>query len=224
MRIRRARDEEAAPIAAEQGLGNLTALIDINRLEQSVATRLGWDLPRYAGQFEAFGWETLTIDGHDLSACIDAIAKAARPDRKKPLAILAKTKKGGGISFIADHDAWHGKPLDAAQERAALAELAAQGDITTDFRATIACPTGTPLRPAAPATPLSQLAAPSYPADKAIATRRAYGDALKRIGDAHPGAVVFDGDVKNSTFAELFEKAPEARPSMHAPEREKEKR
>lgn len=198
---------EAAPIASELGLGNLTALIDINRLEQSVATRLGWDLSRYAGQFEAFGWETLSIDGHDLAACIEAIAKAARPDRTRPLAILAKTKKGGGISFIADHEAWHGKPLDAAQEKAALAELAAQGDITTDVRAAIASPTGTPLRPPSSQAPLTKLPAPSYPVDKTIATRKAYGEALKRIGDAHPGAVVFDGDVKNSTFAELFEKA-----------------
>jgi transketolase len=193
---------EAAPVAAEHGLGSLTVFVDANRLGQSGPTRFGRDLHHYAEQFSTAGWETLVIDGHDLLACVLAVQYAGRADRVKPLAVLARTEKGHGVSFIADHEGWHGKALDEAQAKAALAELGADdpsvhGEIS---------------RPSGPALPLpppsvAPLAAPSFPADKPIATRRAFGDALKLLGDRHPEVLVFDGDVKNSTYTEVFEKA-----------------
>lgn len=195
---------EAAPIAATHGLSNLTVLVDVNRLGQSAPTRVGHDLGRYATLFAAFGWETLLIDGHDLKACVEAIQIAGRPSRERPLCILARTEKGHGISFVADHEGWHGKPLDEAQAQVALAELAdPPGSAAPTVPGKIARPSGPPMRPTGPAA----LPPAFYPSDKPIATRRAFGDALKRLGDSHPGVLVFDADVKNSTYTEIFEKA-----------------
>lgn len=192
---------EAAPIAAVHELGNLTAIVDVNRLGQSGPTRLGHDLGRLAQMFSTAGWETLVIDGQDLQACVDAIAHAGREGRNKPLAILARTQKGGGITFLADKEGWHGKPLDEAHAKSALAEL---GEDDASVHAKIAEPSGPALSAPAQKKPLEQ---EKFPADKPVATRKAFGDALKRLGDRHPGVMVFDADVKNSTYTETFEKA-----------------
>jgi len=195
---------EAAPIAAELGLSNLTAIVDVNRLEQSIATRLGWNMDRYAAQFEVFGWETLVIDGQDLPACVRAMAHASHSGGGKPLAILARTQKGAGVSFMADHDGWHGKPMDQAQTEKALAEL---GSDDPSVIGKVAKPTGSPRRAPHVEQGLKPVAPPSYPADKQIATRKAFGESLKRLGDNNLSVMVFDADVKNSTFTDQFEKA-----------------
>ena len=195
---------EAIPVAAQRQLGNLTAIVDVNRLEQSIATRLGWDMARYTAQFHAFGWEVLEIDGLDMASCVDAMAHAARPNRDKPLAILARTQKGAGVTLMADKDGWHGKPMDAAQTEKALEEI---GNANASVKGTVAKPAGVARRVPEAEHGMKPIATPSYPADKTIATRRAFGDALKRLGDSHPGVVVFDADVKNSTYTDLFEKA-----------------
>jgi len=196
---------EAASVAAEQKLWNLIALVDVNRLGQSAATRCGHDLEHYAQQFATSGWQTLIIEGNDLKACVDAIAGTSVAERRaagKPLAILARTEKGSGVSFIANHDGWHGKPLDEKQAQAAMAELGADDP---NVRGQIAVPPG----PAVHAPKIDQLppAGAHFADDKPLATRRAFGDALKRLGDVHPGVLVFDADVKNSTYTEIFEKA-----------------
>ena len=129
--------------AAELGLSNLTAIVDVNRLEQSIATRIGWNMDRYAAQFEVFGWETLVIDGHDLPACVRAMAHASHGGGSKPLAILARTQKGAGVSFMADQDNWHGKPMDQAHADRALLEL---GVDDPTIVGKIAKPAGTPRR------------------------------------------------------------------------------
>jgi transketolase len=196
---------EAAPVAAEQGLGQLIAIVDVNRLGQSAPTRAQHDLSRYAQMFTACGWETIIIDGNDLTACAMAIARCDIEERRaasKPLVILARTLKGSGVSFVADHDNWHGKPLDEEQAKKALAEL---GDDDLSVRGEVARPKGPPVHAPAPKD-LPKMGA-HFPSDKPLATRRAFGDALKRLGDVHPGVFVFDADVKNSTYTEIFEKA-----------------
>ena len=167
---------EAAPIAAELGLSNLTAIVDVNRLEQSVATRLGWDMDRYAAQFEVFGWETIVIDGQDLPACVRAMAHASHGAGSKPIAILARTQKGAGVSFMADHDGWHGKPMDQAQTDRALAEL---GSDDPKIVGKIAKPVGAPRRAPHLEQGLKAAAQVSYPADKMVVTRKAFGEVLK---------------------------------------------
>ncbi|MCS6911645.1 MAG: transketolase [Myxococcales bacterium] len=194
---------EVIPLAAQRGLDNLVAIVDVNRLEQSTATRYGWDLSAYARPLAAFGWETIEIDGHDMRACVEAMAHAVQV-KGRPVAILARTKKGAGVSLLEDQDGWHGKALDREQAERALAEL---GHDDPSVRGVIRAPAGPALRPPHLVQGIQALADPDYPRDRPIATRRAFGEALKRLGDAHPGVMVFDGDVKNSTFTELFERA-----------------
>src|SRR3989344_8531760 len=90
---------EAAELASYYKVGNLVGILDVNRLGQSGETMLGWEIEKYQKRFEAFGWETFVVDGHDFAD----IAKAfENPDKAvdKPKMIIAKTVKGKGVSFI----------------------------------------------------------------------------------------------------------------------------
>ncbi len=86
---------EALDKAAHYELSNLVAIVDVNRLGQRGPTELGWDLDAYARRAEAFGARVLGVDGHDLSAVDDALAKAAR-EEDQPTVVLARTIKGRG--------------------------------------------------------------------------------------------------------------------------------
>src|SRR5262249_59423076 len=92
-----------------------------NRLGQSQATAFGHQLDVYKRRFEAFGWRTEEIDGHDIDEVVEVLAAVGLGDQ--PLVILAKTLKGAGISFIQDKEAWHGKPLSTEEAARAIAEL-----------------------------------------------------------------------------------------------------
>jgi transketolase len=191
---------EAANLAGFYKLSNLIAIVDANRLGQSQATMFGHDISVYAKRFDAFGWRVEVIDGHDIEEIAEVLSGVGLDE--KPLVIIAKTYKGGGVSFLQDQDNWHGKPLNAEEAARAIAEL--QPSAKSGIGAAI--PSPSPL-------PAPNLAAPaSYPAisynlgDK-IATREAYGAALVRVGGANPAVVAMDGDTKNSTFSDKFAKA-----------------
>ena len=192
---------EAANLAGFYKLSNLIAIVDANRLGQSQATMFGHDINIYVKRFESFGWRVETLDdGHDMEEIMEVLSGVGLDER--PLAIIAKTYKGAGVSFIQDKDNWHGKPLSKDEAVAAIAEL--QPSAKSGLGVAIPAPT---------ALPAPNLAAPaSYPAisynlgDK-IATREAYGAALVRVGGANPAVVAMDGDTKNSTYAEKFFKA-----------------
>jgi len=189
---------EAASLAGFYKLSNLIAIVDANRLGQSQATMFGHDISVYVKRFESFGWRVETLDdGHDLEEIMEVLSGVGLDER--PLAIIAKTYKGAGVSFLQDKDGWHGKPLNAEEAAQAIAEL--QPTAKSGLGVAIPAPT---------ALPAPNLAAPaSYPAisynlgDK-IATREAYGNALVRVGEANPAVVAMDGDTKNSTFSEKF--------------------
>jgi transketolase len=111
--------------------------------------------------------------------------------------IVARTVKGKGVSFIEDKNGWHGKPLNREELARALAEL---GPVDKAGFGRIAPPENIE-----PAERKSGDAAPvSYPPDKAVATRRAYGIALEHLYPEFPHMVVLDAEVSNSTYAELF--------------------
>lgn len=112
---------EALDKASHYGLGNLSAIVDVNRLGQRGPTEFGWDLQAYIARVEAFGCRALPIDGHDVTAIDSALTTARGTDR--PSVILAKTIKGAGFSEIADQNGWHGRPLPAAMAERAIAEL-----------------------------------------------------------------------------------------------------
>jgi len=190
---------EAMEIAAHYKLSNLVATLDVNRLGQRGETMYGHDLSVYRTRAAAFGWETIVIDGHHLPQIQTAFDQAIRPI-DKPVMIIAKTLKGKGVSFIEDKNGWHGKPLKKDELDGALREL---GPVDKSLRGTIDPPQG-----AKPAGEKAVKAAPvSYTADKPVATRYAYGTALTRLAPQYPDMVVLDGEVSNSTYAELFKKA-----------------
>lgn len=187
---------EAFDKASYYKLNNLVGILDMNRLGQRGETALGWNSAAYAARARAFGWHAIELDGHDLSAIDRAYGEAAAQS-DRPTCLVARTEKGHGVSFVANKEHWHGKAMNAEQERQALAELGGVRSLTV--------PALKPddSRPAAPAAP-GPLALPVYqPGDK-VATRKAYGDALVAVGRHRPDVVALDGEVSNSTFAEEF--------------------
>src|SRR6266576_2125077 len=112
---------EAASLAGISQLNNLVAMVDVNRLGQSDPTAFGHHLDIYKARFEAFGWRTEEIDGHDIEEIVEVLAAVGLGSQ--PLVILAKTLKGAGISFIQDKAGWHGKPLSKEESARAILEL-----------------------------------------------------------------------------------------------------
>jgi transketolase len=112
---------ESFEAAGFHDLSNLIAILDMNRLGQRGPTMLGWEGERYAARARAFGWESAVIDGHDLAA-IDAAYSAAERSAR-PTLIVARTKKGAGVSFLTDREGWHGKALSREEATCALDEL-----------------------------------------------------------------------------------------------------
>ena len=186
---------EAAEHAAFYELDNLTAIIDVNRLGQRGETMHGWDLSSYSDRLRAFGWHAIEIDGHDVEQ-IDAAYREAESTSGKPTAIVAKTLKGKGYSKVEDQGGWHGKAV--AEE--AVEELGGIRNITVDV------PKPEPAerhRFDAPGSPEW----PRYEVGSKVATRKAYGDALAALGGIDPMVVALDGEVSNSTYAEIFAEA-----------------
>jgi len=187
---------EAFEHAAHYELDNLTAILDVNRLGQRGETMVGWNLDVHAERARAFGWHAIEIDGHDVEAIAAAYEEAiATTDR--PTVVVARTKKGAGVAAVENKNGFHGKPLDDPE--AAIAELGG----VRDLRIEIAKPTVEPRPRPAPAA----LELPRYEVGSEVATRKAYGDALAAVGAARPDVVAVDGEVSNSTYADIFAKA-----------------
>ncbi|HSR69660.1 MAG TPA: transketolase [Acidobacteriota bacterium] len=194
---------EAASLASYRNLDNLIGILDVNGLGQSQRTMFGHDTDLYCRRFEAFGWETRAIDGHDMEEIDDALRWALQADGS-PRLIVARTFKGAGVSFLSDAEGRHGVPVTDPQELAkAVAEL--DDDPGRDFGLTIAAPDkgGS----AGPQGFARQMEGPGYGPDDKIATRGAYGIGLRKLGAAHPEVVALDGDTKNSTYSQDFLKA-----------------
>jgi transketolase len=187
---------EAFEHAAVSGLDNLTAVLDVNRLGQTGETMHGWDLDAYARRLVAIGWKAIQIDGHDVAA-IDAAYAEAAATTDRPTAIVARTVKGSGVTSVADHLGMHGKALTDPAD--ALAELGADTLHATTVSVRKPAIDGAPHRFESGALEL-----PEYVVGTTESTRRAYGEALLALGRARGDVVALDGDVGNSTYAELF--------------------
>ena len=190
---------EALQTAAFYKLDNLVGIIDVNRLGQRGETMYGWNLEAYVERVRAFGWETFPIDGHDFTQILAAFGKALEV-RDRPAMIIAKTVKGKGVAAIENKNGWHGKALKQAETDEAIRLL---GPLDRSLRGGIAKPEDLKTQQRAPGT----VSPPSYQPGDAVATRKAYGDALKRLYPAFPEMVVLDGEVSNSTYAEIFSEA-----------------
>lgn len=193
---------EALDKASYYKLDNLTVIVDVNRLGQRGPTEYEWNLDTYQRRAEAFGCTVITVDGHDVTAVDNAYAEACAV-RGTPTVILAKTVKGKGVAEIENKNGWHGKPLPPDLAERAISELGGRRDLR------IAVTTPEQAHKTAPTTTAVPLELPHYARGTAVATRKAYGDALTALG-ARSDVVVVDGEVGNSTYAELFqEKYPE---------------
>ncbi|HLC49598.1 MAG TPA: transketolase [Candidatus Andersenbacteria bacterium] len=190
---------EAIMLAAQYKLGNLVAILDVNRLGQRGETMLGHDIATYEKRIASFGWHTITIDGHSIEEITQAFTDASIV-KDRPVMIIAKTLKGKGVSFIEDKDNWHGKALSQEDLQKAIQEL---GDIDTSFRGKLRAPKKITIKQKTVGT----VKKVSYAPDTPVATRKAYGNALVRIADGYPNMVVLDAETSNSTFAEFFKQA-----------------
>jgi transketolase len=185
---------EALEHAAHYGLDNLIVIVDVNRLGQRGETMNGWQINRYLERARAFGCRAIETDGHDIAAVDAAFAEAIEGDGR-PTVIVAKTIKGRGVAAFENQEDWHGKPL--AEPEAAIAEL---GGIRR-LRVQVAKP---PASTRVVIAPVTGQELPRYERGTQIATRRAYGEALAALGSERPEIIGLDGEVSNSTFAELF--------------------
>ncbi|MGO9014057.1 MAG: transketolase [Dissulfurispiraceae bacterium] len=190
---------EAMQLAAHYRLNNLIGILDVNRLGQRGETMYGHDTGAYESRIASFGWETIVIDGHNFDEILPAYYKAVE-SRDKPVMIIARTIKGKGVSFVEDKNGWHGKALNKEQLDQALRDL---GTVDTSLRGQIAKPEDLYPEKNSPgnAGPLG------YDNGKPVATRKAYGNALKRIFPEFPDMVVLDGEVSNSTYSDEFKNA-----------------
>jgi len=199
---------EAAEVGAYYKLNNIIGIVDCNRLGQTGKTMLGHHAQTYAHRFQAFGWHTFIIDGHNMYEIMTTF-DTARTITDKPVMIIANTIKGYGVDFAADKNGYHGKALDqdkALDElaknfpgavkyadhpilRRASAFAKAMADRQDDQKETEKG-NGCPL--------------PIYTLGDQIPTRKAYGQALAAFGHTDHAIISLDADVSNSTFADIF--------------------
>jgi transketolase len=184
--------------AGHYGLSNFTAIVDVNRLGQRGETELGWNLEAYRRRVEAFGAHAIVIDGHALDQ-VDAALGEARRATGRPTVIVARTIKGKGFSEVEDRDGWHGKALPQDMAERAIQELGGVRHLVVETHKPTAAQ---PARPAGDGV----VTLPTYEKGDKVATRKAYGDALRALG-ALPDVVAMDGEVSNSTHADEFARA-----------------
>lgn len=195
---------ESLHFAGHYGLDNLCVIFDVNRLGQSEPTSLQHKLDIYRDRLEAFGFNTLVVDGHDVEELCKAL-HCAGVTKKKPTAIIAKTFKGKDFPNIEDEDNWHGKPLgDKAAEviKHLQSKIVNQGVKLTPKKL---CQTN-----GAPEVDINNVklcAPPNYKLGDKVATRLAYGTALAKIAADNDRVIALDGDTKNSTFSDKLRNA-----------------
>ena len=151
----------------------------MNALGQSEPTMYQHNMEVYRQKFESNGFATQVIDGHDVAAVLAALDRA-KATKGRPQAILARTIKGHGVSFFAGKEHWHGKAFSKDELAIALKEIGETIEVPPDPGKSYAR-TSLPQPPDFPAP-----AAPDYDPAKPVATREAYGYALKRLGAVNP--------------------------------------
>jgi transketolase len=189
---------EAIQHASFYKLDNLVAILDMNRLGQTRETMDGWHGDHYAARAQAFGWHTIQIDGHDPEEVDRAYAEALEGEGV-PTLVIAKTKKGRGVSFLEDVDGMHGKPVKPDDEARALEELGSDNDLVVEVQR----PDSNPGEPFTSGLS-GDLELPTWEVGDSEATRNAYGVALRALGAAREDVVAMDGEVSNSTKSEEF--------------------
>ncbi|MBI4718726.1 MAG: transketolase [Planctomycetes bacterium] len=206
---------EAADFIVDHRLDNICAVFSCNGHGQADAVSPQQSAGAIAAKLKAFGWRVVEADGHDpadLAQAFDAFARGSQPPGT-PTAIVARTVKGWGVDLMQGQN-YHGKPVPAGELDTALAQLSATGARLSAHGDETRRPAPPP--PAQPrplpkpirlpplADALKRVGLTAALEKKKLATRTAFGVALVALGDADPRIVSLDGDVSNSTFANLF--------------------
>ncbi len=208
---------EAADFIVDHELTNVCVIFSCNGQGQAAPVSPQQYVEAIAAKAAVFGWNVIEVDGHnpkELSAAFQTVGAGG-----KPTAIVARTIKGWGVDLMHDKN-FHGKPLPAADLKKACSELDAigrrLGAVTDGGMRPKAPPAGAPVSNRCPSsgtirlpafeTALKRVGLERALEKKKLATRVAYGAALVALGDADPRIVSLDGDVSNSTFANLFAK------------------
>ncbi len=212
---------EALDYIIDRKLTNVLPIFNCNGYGQADRVSGQQSAERLAAKLEAAGYAVKTIDGHnpkEIKAAFDAFVENATKSGATPMALVAKTVKGWGSQTVQG-GGWHGKPATGDALRRALADLDERRvELTTSLVAadafTIEPPEQAPDRdPKQGDLPMMSEAMRSMDMESLLhtgklATRRAYGIALRALGSVNDRVVVLDCDVSNSTFAEAFGKVP----------------
>ncbi|XP_057656072.1 transketolase-like protein 2 [Diorhabda carinulata] len=193
---------ESVNFASYYHLDNLVLILDANRLGQTRATMVGHDLELYKKRLEAFDFNAIIVDGHDVEALVKAFDTAATV-KGKPTALIAKTYKGRDFPNIEDKENWHGKPLGGETERV-IKHLKSLIKNPGKLNYTIPAPLSE-----VPAVNISNIklsSPPNYKQGQMLATRQAYGTALVKLTESNSRVVALDGEMSNSTFSEAMKK------------------
>ncbi len=183
---------EAMLLGSALKLNNVIGIVDINRLGQSGPTIYEWNIEEYQKKAEAFGWHTQTIDGHSIDEVIEAVEAAKKDPR--PSMILAQTVKGKGVDFLENADGRHGQAA-SEDELVKAREQIKKRLQTVDYKPD----NQTSLSPLPSKDEGKIEIDPQYQKGDKEATRTAFGNAVKKLGEKDKQIVVLDGDVKNST-------------------------
>ncbi|CAO1398606.1 unnamed protein product [Diamesa hyperborea] len=193
---------ESLHFAGHYKLDNLCVIFDVNRLGQSEATSLQHQMEVYRKRLDAFGFNAIVVDGHDVEELCRGFYEAEQT-KGRPTAIIAKTFKGKFFPNIEDLDNWHGKPLGDSAE-GVIKHL---NDMIKNKGALQLQP-GTPKNDA-PVVNIKNVqlsTPPAYKMGEEIATRLAYGTALAKIAINNDRVIALDGDTKNSTYSDKLKK------------------
>uniref|UniRef100_A0A2K5DV18 transketolase n=1 Tax=Aotus nancymaae TaxID=37293 RepID=A0A2K5DV18_AOTNA len=190
---------EAMAFASYYSLDSLVAIFDVNRLGHSGALPSKHCIDVCQRRCQAFGWNTYVVDGRDVEALCQVFWQASWV-RHKPTAVVAKTFKGRGTPLVEDAESWHGKPMPRERADAIMKLIESQIETKRNFD---------PQPPIKDSPEISIMdvrmtSPPDYRVGDKIATRKACGLALAKLGNANDRVIVLDGDTKYSTFSEIF--------------------
>ena len=208
---------EALDFIMDHKLTHVGTIFNCNGQGQADYVSQQQSAEKLAAKLAAFGFQVEVIDGHNIEAITAALAKVGTGD--KPVAIVAKTVKGWGVDSLKDKSN-HGKPLaekDLAAAEESLDKVARELNIRVTSNEVPRPPQ--PVKAPALPGPDKKIAIAPFAeameraklteavAKNKLSTRRAYGAALLALGHADERIVAVDGDVSNSTFANMFAKA-----------------
>ncbi|XP_007450889.1 PREDICTED: transketolase-like protein 1 isoform X1 [Lipotes vexillifer] len=192
---------EAMAFASHYSLDNLVAIFDVNHLCHGGTLPLEHCVDFFQKRCEAFGWSTFVVDGRDVEALCHVFQQAAQV-KSKPTAVVAKTFRGHGMPHVEDAENWHERPMP--KERVETIIKLIESQIQTKKKLNPKPPVED--SPQINITDIEMTSPPDYNVGDMIATRKACGLALAKLGRANDRVVVLDGDSKNSTFSEIFKK------------------